>query len=142
MAYEYSLPSGICRKAYLGDNRTGTVKIAKLWGGEGFVEELSVGGADGFRGITLYLYDSQARQWSQTYAGSSDGTFDAPMIGSFSNGRGVLTTQAQYNGKMLFRRGVWSDISANAHTFQIEVSEDGATTWHPIFVASLTRLNS
>jgi hypothetical protein len=41
----------------------------------------------------------------------------------------------------VLERGVWSDIRANAHDFQIEISENGGTSWHPIFVASLTRVN-
>lgn len=122
--------------------QTGTVTVTKVWGGNAFVEEISVGGADGFSGITLYLYDSQARQWSQTFADAADGRFEAPMIGSFSHGRGVLIVQRLYNGQMVLERGVWSDIRANAHSFQIEISENGGTSWHPVFVASLTRLNS
>ena len=121
--------------------QTGTVTETKLWGGEAFVEELSVGGADGFSGITLFLYNSQAHQWSQTFADAADGTFEAPMIGSFSHRRGVLIEQGVYDGRIVLERGVWSDIRANAHNFQIEISENGGASWHPIFVASLTRLN-
>jgi hypothetical protein len=121
---------------------TGTVTIAKLWGGDAFVEELFAGGADGFSGVTLYLHDSQSHQWSQTYADSSDGTFESPMIGGFANGRGILTTLGAYDNRMVLQRGVWSGIGANAHRFQIEVSENGGTSWHPIFIASLTRLGS
>jgi hypothetical protein len=123
-------------------HQTGTVTVSKLWGGKALVEELSVGGADAFSGITLYLYDSQAHQWSQTYADASDGTFEAPMIGGFSHGRGVLIMQGAYDGRMVLQRGVWSGIHANAHNFQIEISENGGSSWHPVFVASLTRLNS
>jgi hypothetical protein len=63
------------------------------------------------------------------------------MIGSFSHRRGVLIEQGLYDGRIVLERGVWSDIRANAHNFQIEISENGGTSWHPIFVASLTRLN-
>jgi hypothetical protein len=121
---------------------TGTVTIHKIWGGKAFVEELSAGGADGFSGITLYLYNPTAKQWSQTYADSSDGAFETPTIGGFSRGRGVLISQSEYGGRMVLQRGVWSNISANAHDFRIETSENGGASWQPIFIASLTRIGS
>jgi hypothetical protein len=37
-------------------------------------------------------------------------------------------------------RGVWSDITANAHRFEIAYSRDGGQTWATAFKAYLTRL--
>ena len=120
--------------------QTGTATLRKLWNGRALLEELSVGGADGFSGVTLYLYDPQTHEWSQTYADTSDGTFEPSMVGRFSHGRGELVAQASYGGKMALQRGVWSDISANAHHFEIDVSNDGGASWQPVFVAALTRI--
>ena len=36
-------------------------------------------------------------------------------------------------------RDEWSDITRNAHHFEIGYSLDGGTTWEPIFVANLVR---
>lgn len=120
--------------------QTGTVTLRKVWNGRGLLEEIVVPSSDGFAGLTLYLYDPRSREWSQTYADSSDGTFGAPMVGTFSHGRAELFAQDTFAHKMVLQRGVWSDISANAHHFEIDVSKDGGASWHPVFIASLTRI--
>jgi hypothetical protein len=120
--------------------QTGTVTLRKVWNGRGLLEEISVGGPGGFAGLTLYLYDPQTHEWSQTYADSSDGTFGPSMIGTFSHGRGKLFAQVAYGGKLVLQRGLWSDIRRDAHHFEIDVSDNGGTSWQPIFVAALTRI--
>jgi hypothetical protein len=122
------------------EKQTGTVTLRKLWNGRALLEEISVGGADGFSGVTLYLYDPQTREWSQTYADASDGTFEPSMVGKFSHGRGELFVLSPDGGKMTLQRGVWSDITPNAHHFEIDVSNDGGASWQPVFVAALTRI--
>lgn len=119
---------------------TGTVALRKIWNGRAFLEEISAGnGKTSFTGLTLYLYDPQSHQWSQTYADSSDGSFNAPMIGGFHKGRGELIGPDTYNGKAVLMRDAWSNITPNAHHFEIAYSLNGGTTWHAIFVANLTR---
>jgi hypothetical protein len=119
---------------------TGTVTWRKVWNGKAFLEEISAGsGKTAFTGLTLFLYDPQARQWSQTYADSSDGAFNTPYIGGFRNGRGELIGPDTYDGKAVLMRDNWSQITPNAHHFEIDYSLDGGATWHPIFVANLTR---
>ena len=120
---------------------TGTVAVRKIWNGRAFLEEIEAsGGSGGFQGLTLYLYDPQSRQWSQTYADRSDGTFEAPAIGAFKDGRGVLIGPDRHAGKAVLTRDEWSDITANAHHFQIAYSDDGGRHWHPTFTAGLTRV--
>jgi len=121
-------------------HETGTVTLRKFWNGRGLLEEIAVGGSAGFAGLTLYLYDPQTREWSQTYADSSDGAFGSPMIGTFSHGRGELLSQDTDGSKRVLQRGVWSDIRPDAHHFEIDVSNNGGTSWQPIFVATLTRI--
>lgn len=119
---------------------TGTVAIRKIWNGRAFLEEISAGnGKTSFTGLTLYLYDSQSHQWSQTYADSTDGSFDPSMIGGFHNGRGELIGPGTYGGKAVLMRDAWSNITPNAHHFEIAYSLDGGKTWRRIFVANLTR---
>jgi hypothetical protein len=121
-------------------HETGTVTLRNVWNGRGLLEEISVGGAAGFAGLTLYLYDPKTHEWSQTYADSSDGTFGSPMTGTFSHGRGELLSQDTDGGKRVLQRGVWSDITANAHHFEIDVSKNGGASWQSIFIASLARV--
>jgi hypothetical protein len=121
---------------------TGTVAVRKIWGGRASMEEIKASNASGgFAGLTLFLYDPQARQWNQTFAGQGDGSFERSMVGSFKNGRGELVAFPDANdGSLSFVREVWSDIRSNAHHFEIQHSRDGGKTWQPSFVANLVRI--
>lgn len=136
-AYETTGEKAGARTAYAG-----TVAWRKIWGGRAFLEEIKASNASGgFQGLTLFLYNPQARQWSQTFAGKGGGTFDPSMIGTFKNGRGELISfPVADGGKMVLAREVWSDIRRNSHHFEIEYSRDGGKTWKPSFVADLARI--
>lgn len=120
----------------------GTVAVRKIWEGRAFMEEIKVSNASGgFQGLTLFLYNPQARQWSQTFASRGAGTFDAPMVGTFKAGRGELVSfPVADGGALVFARDVWSDIRGNTHHFEVQYSQDGGKTWQPSFVANLTRI--
>lgn len=120
----------------------GTVKWRKIWNGRAFLEEIKASNrSGGFEGITLFLYDPQSHQWSQTFAGKGAGVFDSSMYGAFKNGRGVLVSFPSGNsGIYTLTREVWSQIRPNAHHFEIQSSHDGGKTWQPSFVADLTRI--
>jgi hypothetical protein len=119
---------------------TGTVAMRKIWNGRALMEEITAGnGKTSFTGLTLYLYEPQSHQWSQTYADSSDGSFNPSMIGGFHDGRGELIGPDTYGGKAVLMRDAWSNITTNAHDFEIAYSRNGGKTWQPVFVANLTR---
>jgi BNR/Asp-box repeat len=120
----------------------GTVAVRKIWEGRALMEEIKASNASGgFQGLTLFLYNRQARQWSQTFASRDAGTFDAPMVGTFKDGRGELVSfPVADGGALVFNRDVWSDIRGNTHHFEVQYSQDGGKTWQPSFVANLTRI--
>jgi hypothetical protein len=119
----------------------GTVATRKIWDGRANLEELEAGNATThFKGLTLFLYNPQSRQWSQNFANINDGTLSsAPLIGEFKNGRGELFDQEMFNGRVILVRFVWSDITPNSHHVEQSFSDDGGKTWEPNFVADLTR---
>jgi hypothetical protein len=123
---------------------TGTVSLRKIWGGRGLLEELRAANTSGgFSGLTLYLYNPQARQWSQTWASQGGGTFDPSMVGTFKNGRGELDSFPVADGGIyILAREVWSDIHPNSHHFEIDYSRNGGKTWQPSFIARLTRIGA
>lgn len=119
----------------------GTVTVRKIWGGKASMEEIDASSAsDHLKGLTLFLYNPQSHQWSQTFASTGDGTLETPAIGGFKDGRGELIDQESYNGRMVLVRNVWSDIQPNSHHFEISFSDDNGKTWEPNFVADLTRI--
>jgi len=119
----------------------GTVTVRKVWDGRAQLEEIEADGPKGhWEGTTLFLYNPQAHQWSQTFADSETGVLTSPLIGSFKDGRGELLNQDTDNGRSILVKGVWSDITPDAHHFEELYSDDGGKTWAPAFIASLTRL--
>jgi hypothetical protein len=118
----------------------GTVAVRKVWGGRAALEEIEADGAAGhFEGLTLFLYNATAHQWSLNFANSDEGTFGQPAIGSFHDGRGEFIDQETYKGRAILVRIIWSEITATSHRFEQSFSDDGGKTWEPNFTALLTR---
>jgi hypothetical protein len=119
---------------------TGTVTVRKVWDGRGQLEEIEADGPNGhWEGMTVFLYDPQARQWSMNFANSSAGKFTTPMVGSFGNGRGELIGQDTLDGRSVLVRGVWSDVTPSTHIYQESYSADGGRTWEVAFTALKTK---
>jgi hypothetical protein len=118
----------------------GTVAVRKVWDGRAQLEEIEAEGPNGhWEGLTLFLYNPQAHQWSQTFVDSKKGVLNPPAIGAFKDGRGELVAQDIVEGRSILIRAVWSDITADSHHFEESFSDDGGKTWAPAFIASLTR---
>ena len=118
----------------------GTVSVRKLWDGRAQVEEIEVDGPNGhWQGMTVFLYDPTARQWSMNFSNSSVGKFNAPMIGEFANGRGELYLQDSFEGRSILVRATWSDLTPTTHSYEESFSTDGGRTWHVSFTAQKTR---
>jgi hypothetical protein len=118
----------------------GTVTVRKIWDGRAQLEEIETEGPNGhWGGLTLFLYNPEAHQWSQTFVNSKIGVLTPGLIGSFQDGRGELFAQDTLNGRSILVRGVWSDIKPDSHHFEQSYSDDGGKTWAPAFIADLTR---
>ncbi len=119
----------------------GTKVARPVWQGRGWLEEIEADGANGhWEGATLFLYNPKSDQWSQTYLDSESGEIDTPEIGGFKDGRGEFFSAGVYQGRTVLKRGVWSDITADSHRYEIDYSQDGGHTWATAFKAYLTRL--
>jgi hypothetical protein len=122
---------------------TGTVTVRKVWDGRAQLEEIEADGPKGhWEGMTLFLYNPQARQWSMNFANSSNGTLATPMIGSFENGRAELFASDTLDARSILVRAVWSDITPTTHTYQEFYSADGGRTWALSFMAKKTKQSS
>ena len=121
---------------------SGTVTVHPIWNGRAQYEEIEADGATGhFEGMTLFLYNPDSQQWTQTFASSSGGGLNPSLTGGFKDGRGELFSVEQYAGRTILVRTVWSDIKPDSHHFEQAFSEDGGKTWEPNFVATLTRVH-
>jgi hypothetical protein len=117
----------------------GTVTVRKVWDGAE-LEEIEADGPKGhWEGLTLFLYNPSAHQWSQSFANSKVGTLSS-NVGEFKDGRVVLIGQDTVNDKTILVRAMWSDIKPDSHQYEESYSNDGGMTWVRSFIANLTRL--
>ena len=122
----------------------GTVTVRKVWAGKAQLEEIEADGPKGhWQGLTLFLYNPSAHQWSQSFVNSKDGALSpsSTNVGEFKDGRVVLVGQDNtVSDRTILVRAVWSDIKPDSHQYMESYSNDGGTTWVTAFVANLTRM--
>src|SRR5262249_47402917 len=84
----------------------GLVIVRTLWDGRAELEEIEVDGPKGhWEGLTLFLYDPQAHEWSQTFINSAHGAFGGDaLVGTFHDGRGELYAHDTFEGRSIFVR--------------------------------------
>jgi dihydrofolate reductase len=115
--------------------------VRKVWNGRASLFELHVDGPAGhIEGVGLRLYNPQSRQWSLNWANSHDGTMTKPMIGEFKNAHGEFFDQETFNGRAIFARNGFSDITTNSSRFEQAFSNDGGKTWETNWVMTFTRV--
>ena len=120
---------------------SGTSVVRKVWDGKANLGELEVGGATGrIEGLSLRTYNPQSHQWHIGWVNSADGTMGPAMIGAFKNGRGEFFNQESFNGRAIFVRFIFSDITANSFHFEQAFSDDGGKTWEANWVANFTKV--
>jgi hypothetical protein len=118
----------------------GTVTVREVWDGRAQLEEIETDGPKGhWEGLSLFLYNPSAHQWSQSFINSQIAELGTPLIGELHDGRGELFGQDTFQGKTILVRGVWSVIEPDSHRYEESYSDDGGHTWKLSFLANLTR---
>jgi hypothetical protein len=119
----------------------GTTVVRKVWGGRANLVELDVRGPAGrIEGLSLRLYNPEARQWSLNFSNSRGGTLSPPVIGEFRNGRGEFYGQESLNGRTILVRFVISEFTPASARFEQAFSDDGGKTWEVNWIATDTRV--
>ena len=119
----------------------GTSVVKKVLNGKANLVELVVDGPAGhIEGLSLRLYNPEARQWSLNFANVNGGTLTPPSIGEFKNGRGEFYNQDTLNGRSILVRFIISDITPTSCHFEQSFSDDGGKTWEANWIAVDTRV--
>ena len=122
---------------------SGTSVIQKVLDGRANLVELRVEGPGGrIEGVSLRLYNPQARQWSLNYASVRNGAMTQPVYGSFREGRGEFFGQDSLDGRAILVRFVVSKMSDDSARFEQAYSVDGGRTWETNWVAVDRRVTS
>jgi len=119
----------------------GTSVVRKVLDGRANLVELDVQGPSGrIEGLSLRLYNPEARQWSLNFSSARTGTLSPPVIGEFKNGRGEFYGQEFLGGRAILVRFIISDITPNSARFEQAFSDDGGKTWEVNWIAVDTRI--
>jgi hypothetical protein len=114
----------------------------KVWDGRANLDTIEVDGPTGhIEGLTLRTYNPQSHQWSLYWANSKDGTVVPPQVGQFKDGRGEFYAQDTLNGKSIFVRFVWTNMTTNTPHFEQSFSDDGGKTWEVNWITDQTRVD-
>ena len=120
----------------------GTSIVRKIWDGRANLVELDVTGPTGrIEGLSLRLYNPEARQWSLNFASARSGMLSPPVTGEFKDGRGEFYGMEYFNGRAILVRFVISEITDTSARFEQAFSDDGGKTWELNWIAIDTRID-
>jgi hypothetical protein len=118
----------------------GTSVVRKVWDGRANLGELEVDGSSGpIEGLSLRLYDPESRQWRIHWASSRDGALGLAMVGGFQDGVGEFYNQEELDGRAIFVRFIFSDITPTAFRLEQAFSADGGKSWEANWIATFER---
>jgi hypothetical protein len=118
----------------------GTTVVTRVWNGNANLVELDVEGPAGrIQGLSLRLYNPDAKQWSLNFASSAGGQLTLPVIGEFRNRIGEFHGPDVANGRAILARFVITPITADSIRFEQFFSPDGGKTWELNWIAVDTR---
>jgi hypothetical protein len=120
----------------------GTSVVRELLDGKANLVELSIAGPAGkIEGVSLRLFEPQARRWSINYAGMGDGLLTPPVFGSFKGGRGEFTGKDMLGDRPILVRFVITQISPDTARFEQSFSADDGKSWETNWIATDTRIS-
>jgi hypothetical protein len=118
----------------------GSSVVRKVWNGRANLGELDVAGDAGrIQGLSLRLYDPATGQWSIHWANSRDGALGPPMVGGFRDGAGTFYNQERLDGRAIFVRFLFSEITSTSFRLEQAFSADGGGTWEANWIARFTK---
>ena len=121
---------------------SGTSVMRSMWDGKANVDELSVVLPTGpLEGATFRIYSATTHQWSIYWANRKDGQLGIPpMVGEFKDGRGEFYDQEDFEGRKIYVRFLWSNITPKSAHFEQAFSIDGGKTWETNWITDQTRV--
>lgn len=106
---------------------------------EDLVDEIDVPD-QGWKGLTLRLFDQETEEWSLNWSSSRTGRLFPPVTGRFGpDGRGEFFGDDTHEGKEVRARFVWSGISATTARWEQAFSLDGGVSWLTNWTMEFTR---
>ncbi|MEO5888362.1 MAG: DUF1579 domain-containing protein [Anaerolineales bacterium] len=94
---------------------------------------------DPVHAISLRLFNPASKEWSIHWSTDRMGVLDIPMLGGFKNGVGEFYSQEVNDGRHVYSRFIWSNITANSCQWEQAISADGGKTWETNWIMEFKR---
>jgi hypothetical protein len=119
----------------------GVSEVTPIWNGRANLIEVDVDGSAGhLQGLGLRLYDPEAHQWNLNWANSRDGIIGVPAtVGAFKQGRGEFLDQELLDGRDIFVRNTYNNITTDGSLFEQAFSPDAGKRWEQNWVINFTK---
>jgi hypothetical protein len=122
------------------DEFAGVSVVHKILDGQGNFDEIIMETPTGrVVGVTLRLFDPQARLWSIYWSSTAQNGLTAPMVGRFEHGRGEFYDRETFEGRSIFSRFIWTSSGPDACRWEQAFSPDGGRTWETNWTADFFR---
>jgi hypothetical protein len=111
--------------------------------GKGNLSEMNVDGVVSHTHIQIIavrLYNPTSKQWSIYGASAKGGVFDPPQIGQFDGKRGEFYASDIFQGRAIYIRYVWQNLTLSSTHFEQAFSSDGGKTWEVNWIYDGSRL--
>ncbi len=120
-----------------GDNNKGRNLIERTMNGKVIQENFTDDLPEGYRGMSMSVYDPERGLWCQTWVDNQGSYLD--FTGKFEDGKMILSRDAIVKGEACKQRMVWFDIEANQFKWNWERSDDNGQTWKVLWHLQYTR---
>lgn len=122
------------------DEFDATIDCRPILGGLGNIDEYRSDFGDGIVGISLRLFNPQAREWSDAWANRRDGVLGSPALGRFADGVGTFIGRDQDGERAVLSRALWSQITPDSLHWDQAFSLDEGRTWETNWRMQMTRV--
>jgi len=92
----------------------------------------------GFSGMTLRVFDPEARRWSIWWVSSNRGRLEPPVIGGFDGAVGIFEGDDTDDGAPVRVRFVWTVLAADRARWEQAFAREGGE-WETNWVMEFTR---
>jgi hypothetical protein len=111
---------------------SGPASARKILDGLGNIDEYEIDLPEGrYIGSTLRLFNPATGLWSLYWMDSRKAELDPPMVGRFTDEKGLFFGDDVFDGQAIRVRFIWSDMTPTACRWEQAFSADGGETWEP-----------
>jgi hypothetical protein len=119
---------------------TGPATVRPILGGLGNTDEYRIDLPDeSYLGASLRLFSPATQVWTIYWIDSRDPKLDPPMVGRFTDGRGLFLGDDTHDGRPIRVRFLWSRIPGMACRWEQAFSADGGLSWETNWTMTFAR---